>query len=444
MRSPRFSAMGPRGAAGWRSSASSLPPVGRPGPRPGALTTRIDRVERQSQHDPRGRAERAGAARLEPAVATKPVPDRQPADAPGRERQGRAAAAAAGVSPAPTRRRRCAPARPCLATTPRVRIQTPSLAGSINLKGARFDDLVAGPPARDDRQEFAAGSPALAGRRAGRLFRRLRLDRRRASPCPTPTRCGPPSSADSHARPAGHAELDQPDRPAVRADRSRSTTAICSPSAARLQRSAPRRSRYARSASSAAPTSRTTRRRWTNHVGPISLLGGKADYDIDWKTLDEDGAGRHPRQHRRLARLHRQILADRAGAADGAPIERQLPQERRAARYQADYAARADDRRPGPGRQRRKTRLFAGAKEKAWLDRYESAGIAKLSKSIDWGWFEWFMRPIFDLLHVAVPRHRQFRRGDHLPDLHRPRHHVPDRRTSSSGRWRRCARSSRR
>ena len=26
-------------------------------------------------------------------------------------------------------------------------------------------------------------------------------------------------------------------------------------------------------------------------------------------------------------------------------------------------------------------------------------GIPKLSKSIDWGWFEWFMRPIFDLLN---------------------------------------------
>src|SRR5205814_6768509 len=44
------------------------------------------------------------------------------------------------------------------------------------------------------------------------------------------------------------------------------------------------------------------------------------------------------------------------------------------------------------------TRLFAGAKEKDLLGRYEEAGIPKLSKSIDWGWFEWFMRPIFSLL----------------------------------------------
>ena len=47
----------------------------------------------------------------------------------------------------------------------------------------------------------------------------------------------------------------------------------------------------------------------------------------------------------------------------------------------------------------------------------KTAGIAKLSKSIDWGWFEWFMRPIFWLLQLAVQGHRQLRRRDHLPDL---------------------------
>jgi YidC/Oxa1 family membrane protein insertase len=66
--------------------------------------------------------------------------------------------------------------------------------------------------------------------------------------------------------------------------------------------------------------------------------------------------------------------------------------------YQADYA-----REPvivGPGQAvSTETHLFAGAKEKAVLDRYEESGIPYLTKSIDWGWFEWFMRPIFDLLN---------------------------------------------
>src|SRR3954452_8014234 len=65
--------------------------------------------------------------------------------------------------------------------------------------------------------------------------------------------------------------------------------------------------------------------------------------------------------------------------------------------YQADYALTPVT--VGPGQSvTTSTRLFAGAKEKAWLDRYEDAGIPKLSKSIDWGWFEFFMRPIFNLL----------------------------------------------
>ena len=65
--------------------------------------------------------------------------------------------------------------------------------------------------------------------------------------------------------------------------------------------------------------------------------------------------------------------------------------------YQADYALAPATVAPGQTLTTQ-TRLFAGAKEKSWLDRYEDAGITKLSKSIDWGWFEWFMRPIFGLL----------------------------------------------
>ena len=46
----------------------------------------------------------------------------------------------------------------------------------------------------------------------------------------------------------------------------------------------------------------------------------------------------------------------------------------------------------------RTTRLFAGAKESAVLDRYEETGIANFGLAIDWGWFRWFEKPIFMLL----------------------------------------------
>jgi YidC/Oxa1 family membrane protein insertase len=45
------------------------------------------------------------------------------------------------------------------------------------------------------------------------------------------------------------------------------------------------------------------------------------------------------------------------------------------------------------------TRLFAGAKESAVLDRYEATGIANFGLAIDWGWFRWFEKPIFWLLN---------------------------------------------
>ena len=46
----------------------------------------------------------------------------------------------------------------------------------------------------------------------------------------------------------------------------------------------------------------------------------------------------------------------------------------------------------------RTTRLFAGAKDTTVLDGYEEAGVTKFGYSIDWGWFAWFEKPIFWLL----------------------------------------------
>src|SRR5690606_35524788 len=52
-----------------------------------------------------------------------------------------------------------------------------------------------------------------------------------------------------------------------------------------------------------------------------------------------------------------------------------------------------------PGRQvTTTTRLFAGAKDSTVLDHYEDAGVANFGLAIDWGWFRWFMYPIFWLL----------------------------------------------
>jgi YidC/Oxa1 family membrane protein insertase len=52
-----------------------------------------------------------------------------------------------------------------------------------------------------------------------------------------------------------------------------------------------------------------------------------------------------------------------------------------------------------PGRQvTQTTRLFVGGKESNVLDHYEDAGVPNFGLAIDWGWFRWFMYPIFWLL----------------------------------------------
>jgi YidC/Oxa1 family membrane protein insertase len=132
---------------------------------------------------------------------------------------------------------------------------------------------------------------------------------------------------------------------------------------------------------------------WTNHVGPIGLFDGKANYEINYKTLDEDGA-------QALG-----TVGGWLGFTDKYWLTALVPQGAMSAEfrrspsggYQADYALAPTSVAPGQTVSTQ-ARLFAGAKDKAWLDRYEDAGIPKLSKSIDWGWFEFFMRPIFGLL----------------------------------------------
>ncbi len=134
---------------------------------------------------------------------------------------------------------------------------------------------------------------------------------------------------------------------------------------------------------------------WTNHIGPISVFGGKADYAIDYKTLDQDGSQAFNDVSGWLGFTDKYWLT--ALAPGNAAMAADFRRSPSGGGYQADYALAQAVVAPGQTLATQ-TRLFAGAKEKAWLDRYEEAGIPKLSKSIDWGWFEWFMRPIFDLL----------------------------------------------
>ena len=65
--------------------------------------------------------------------------------------------------------------------------------------------------------------------------------------------------------------------------------------------------------------------------------------------------------------------------------------------YQADYAAPLTLLPPGRGASY-VSHVFAGAKESALLQTYTDQLGTPIERAIDWGWFRWFMKPIFSLL----------------------------------------------
>jgi YidC/Oxa1 family membrane protein insertase len=283
-----------------------------------------------------------------------------------------------------------------LGATPRVRIDTPSLKGSLKLVGARIDDI------RLARQTTRLGKDAP-------LVRLL-------SPA------GGPNAYFAGFGWTGQAGIQLPDanthwQPSSRllAPGKPVTLSWSNPTGQRFELlfsvddgylftirqqvsnagGAPVSVRpfalLSRSAKSIDPSS------WTHHVGPMGFLGGKANYDIDWKTLDQAGAGGQSLASDGgwLGFTDKYWLAALAPTGTG-PIDASFRRSSTGG-YQADYAGAPAQVLPGQTATSQ-TQLFAGAKEKNWLDKYEAAGIPKLSKSIDWGWFEIAMRPIFALL----------------------------------------------
>jgi YidC/Oxa1 family membrane protein insertase len=135
---------------------------------------------------------------------------------------------------------------------------------------------------------------------------------------------------------------------------------------------------------------------WTVHVGPMRVADGKADYNVDWSAIRDAGPsgltyGTSKGWIGFTDKYWLTALAPAEPTASGFRHSQSGP-------YQADVVGEPTIVNPGQSTQFQ-TRIFSGAKEKDALDRYEAGGIEKLSKSIDWGWFEWFMRPIFDLLN---------------------------------------------
>jgi len=278
-----------------------------------------------------------------------------------------------------------------LSSGPRVSIRTPSLMGSINLKGAQIDDLLL----LNQRQTIEKNSPPV------RLLSPLGAPGAYVAQFGWTAQGGQAPALDAQWTADGH--LLAPGQPVTLTTQTADGTryqikfAVDDGYLFTVQQSVTNPSGQPINVRPIGLVSRSSqsadRSTWQNHVGPIGVFDGKANYDVNWKDLDQGKAEQFGNTSGWLGFTEKYWLTALVpqGGMSG--------EFRRSASggYQADYALAPTAVAPGQT-VTTQTRLFAGAKEKAWLDRYEEAGITKLSKSIDWGWFEFFMRPIFDLL----------------------------------------------
>jgi YidC/Oxa1 family membrane protein insertase len=287
------------------------------------------------------------------------------------------------------------PSAVVLAETPRVKIETPRLEGSINLKGAKFDDLVLvrhretidpnSPPvrllspagARDSYfAQFGWSGEGVTVPDANSVWTA-------SAPLLAP---GKPVSL-SWANSTGQRfelilSVDDGYMFTVKQRVVNGGTGAVGLRAYGLA---------SRANKAPDPSS------WTQHIGPNSFLGGKANYDVDWETLDENKAGVTVDSRGGWLGFTDKYWLTALIPAGGAPVEASFRKSASGA-YQADYAGNPYLVAPGQA-VTAEAQFFSGAKEKQLLDRYENEGVTSLSKSIDWGWFEWFMRPIFNLLN---------------------------------------------
>ena len=278
-----------------------------------------------------------------------------------------------------------------LASNPRISIRTPVLLGSINLKGAQIDDLLL----LDHRQTIAKNSPPV------RLLSPLGAAGASIATFGwTGNGVQVPGfdtmwTADSEALAPGH--------PVTLSTQSADGTryqikiAVDDGYLFTISQSVTNGSGNPIAVRPIGLVSRATQSAdhstWQNHVGPIGVFDGSANYDVNWKDLDQGSTEAFNNTKGCLGFTDKYWLTALVpqGAMNGE--FRRSP----SGGYQADYSLAPATVAPGQTLTS-ESQLFAGAKEYELLKKYEANGITGLTRAIDWGYFRWFMLVIYDVL----------------------------------------------
>ncbi len=282
-----------------------------------------------------------------------------------------------------------------LASTPRVKIMTPKLAGSIDLRGAQIDDLVL----TTQRETIDKNSPPV------RLF-------------------SPEGTQDAYFASFGWSgqniklpdantvwtaagDVLAPGRPVTLTWNNEQGQAFAIKLSVddnylfTVQQSVTNGTGAAVNARPYSLVSRAGQSKdpssWQVHVGPIGVMGGIAQYKTNWKDLDEAGA----------AGQKFQSTGGWLGFSDKYWLAAVIPDPKAqvdaafagaGGHYQAEFAPNVAP--VGPAQTATQTSyLFAGGKDASLLDTYDDKyGFDKLDHAIDWGWFRVIEKPIFYLL----------------------------------------------
>ncbi|MBC7985766.1 MAG: membrane protein insertase YidC [Sphingomonadaceae bacterium] len=136
---------------------------------------------------------------------------------------------------------------------------------------------------------------------------------------------------------------------------------------------------------------------WTIHTGPAGFWDGGLQH-FNFSELTEAGAT----GERFTLRDGWLGFTDLYWLAALVPVEGQAVEGGFTTgvgdRYQAAFQGQPTVVQPGR-RIGTEARLFAGAKETNLLEAYDEQGLNQIDLAVDWGWFYWFELPIFYLLH---------------------------------------------
>lgn len=288
------------------------------------------------------------------------------------------------------------PVETAVASANRVPIETPALAGSINLVGARIDDITLtkyrqtikknAPPVR----LFAPGNTkASYFASVGWAAQSIQVP----GPATVWTASGAKLTPTTPVTLSWSNATGQTFRIAYSIDANYLITAkqtIANTGTAPVSASS-----FALIDRLGKPTDPHEQDSWTIHVGPTGYLGGKSVFDVNYTDLDGGTSAKYDSAGW-LGFTDKYWLAavvPAQGERVSASITSPAPNN-----YQTLFARNFGQVAPGQ-QVSTTTRIFAGAKEVYTLQRYEKdQGIPRLSNAIDWGWFEFFAVPIFKLL----------------------------------------------